>query len=257
MTVKRLIGSALVVIIVGAQVIKMRAPRLKQSTASMAESSPVAELRADSPVPLRPIVPAQVAHGVESRNPTDTIRGDAAAAIAELAHLQNLAAKTDLWLDDEQWTALAEIVLHAQAVRHAYEATIATSKACADGYRLEIPMYAGAGDSMRSMFHRELRETLGDDVAQEIVAQLGPALEGHLGGFGVSMQTLDFTRDPAGRAAEYSVTRTVVFSSHGGVADKLTTRRETHFPGLEDPSGHAWGPFLSMLSSRVLEKAGS
>src|SRR5688500_1125942 len=137
MTVKRLIGSALVVIIVGAQVIKMRAPSFKQSAASMVESSILAELRDDSPVALRAIVPAQVAQYGEPRHVAVTMSDQSTAALAEQAHLQNLAAKTDRWLDDEQWAAWAEIVLHAQALRHAYEATIATPKACSGGYRLE------------------------------------------------------------------------------------------------------------------------
>ena len=182
---------------------------------------------------------------------------DAAQLVGEVAALQLLAKNTDLDLSPRQWTALASVTLHYQAVRQAYEASIATAAAVGEGRcRLEIPAYAAAGDALRNKFYAELREQLGATSAEEVVGQLGASLEGHFGGFGVSVQTLDFAADAGGVDTNYQVTRTVKYWNSVEGSDRLTTRRETHFPGLEDPSGHTWGPFLSLLAARAA-KTGS
>lgn len=170
--------------------------------------------------------------------------------------LQALAPEGTLALTSDQWRALADVTLEFQAIRQAYEATLAQAVALDRGsYRLEIPAYPVAGDALRARFQAELRARLGETAAADIVAQLGGALEGHFAGFGVSTQTLDFIA--AGADADYQVTRTVRFWNSLGAGERLTVRRETHFPGLEDPSGHTWGPFLSVLAAQLAAKSGS
>src|SRR5207253_3064148 len=114
------------------------------------------------------------------------------------------------------------------AVRQAYEATIARAAVRENGrYRLEIPAYPIAGDALREKLGAELRERLGSAAADEITARMGSAFEGYFAGFGLSVQTLDFTADPAGVDAEYQVTRTVQFWDRNNTSERLTTRRET------------------------------
>ena len=108
-------------------------------------------------------------------------------------------------------------------------------------YRLEVPAYPNAGDALRAKFDAELRAHLGENAAAEVVTHLGRALEGHFGGFGVSVQTLEL--------AGGELTRTVRFWNAVEGSERLTTRRETHFPGLEDPDGQAWGALMSVLSA--------
>lgn len=190
--------------------------------------------------------------------PAPALSADASAVLAEQAALQMLATGNGLELASEQWTALAKAVLHAQAVRQAYEATIATPTWIGAGQcRVTIPAYPAAGDALRARFHRELHEALGAPVAGKIVGNLGAVLEGRFAGFGVSLQTLDFSADKASAETDYRVTRTVTFWNSIDATEQLTTRRETHFPGLEDPTGHAWGPFLTVLATGAAKNAGS
>lgn len=174
---------------------------------------------------------------------------DSAALVAETSALQLLAQDTELDLNARQWSALAAVTLNIQAVRQAYEATIATAtKGVAGRTRIEVPAYASAGDALRAKFHAELREQLGEANAAEIVEKLGAQLEGHFAGFGVSVQTLDITLAPLGDTAGCEVTRTVQYWNSVAGENRLTTRRETHFPGLEDPSGQNWSAWLSLAS---------
>lgn len=179
-----------------------------------------------------------------------TLPVDAVALIAEQATLQQLAAGLDLSLSPAQWKDLAEVTLHFQAVRHAYEATIAQAARTETGaYRMAIPSYSGAGDTLRAQFHAALQEKLGPAISDQVIRRMGGGLEGHFAGFGVGVQTLEFLADKSGADSDYRVTRTIQFwnSIQGG--EELTTRRETHFPGLEDPAGHTWGPFLAVLAA--------
>lgn len=179
----------------------------------------------------------------------------ASALIAEQAALRAMAQTTDLELSPRQWAALAAATAHMQAVRQAYEASRAVVTATAPGrYRLDIPAYPEAGDALREMFHAELHAQLGAATAKDVLAALGAALEGYFGGFGVGVQTLEFAAGSA--EADYQVTRTVRYWNSIEGQDRLTTRRETHFPGLEDPDGHTWGPFLAALAAGGRAPAG-
>lgn len=183
---------------------------------------------------------------------------DAAALTVEAAELQLLAQGSGLTLDPQQWAALAAVTLDIQAVRLAYEATIATCTVLGPGrYRAEIPVYAAAGDALRARFQAELNDQLGAGAAAEILAQMGARLEGRFGGFGVSVQTLDIAGDPWAASSDWVLTRTAKFWNSVEGENRLTTRCETFMPGREDPSGDHWGPLLSVLSQRVTAEAGS
>lgn len=180
----------------------------------------------------------------------------AAAVVAEASALQQLVGSAEAQLDATEWTAFAEVSAEFQAVRQAYEATIAAPSVVDHGrYRVEVPMYSDAGDALRTRFYEQLREKLGEGAMSRVVRTMGPALEGYFGGFGVGVQTLEFAADPTGAESEYAVTRTLTYWNEAG--ERLTSRRETYFPGIEDPSGERWGPFLSVLASHVAAKAKS
>jgi hypothetical protein len=182
--------------------------------------------------------------------PPAQISADATVVVAEIAELQMMAEGADLDLSSEQWSTLAAVTLNIQAVRHAYEAQIAASTMLAPGrYRVEIPNYATAGDALRAKFQAELQGGLGETLATEIVAKLGSRLEAHFAGFGVSVQTLDIIADSRAGATDYQVTRTVRYWNSVEGADRLTTRRETHFPLWEDPTGESWGPLLAVVGA--------
>lgn len=175
----------------------------------------------------------------------------AAALIAEQASLEALAKEADVELSPRQWQALARATLHIQQVRQAYEATIATVMRSEDGRcRVEIPAYPDAGDALRATFREELEAELGAGTAAEVQGALGRALEGRFAGFGVSVQTLEFVAENPPAENGYEVTRTVRYWNAVEGGDRLVTRRETHFPRLEDPAGDQWGPFLALLRPR-------
>ncbi len=187
-----------------------------------------------------------------------TLPASETAIAAEVIALQLLAPEAELELSARQWAVLAAVTSNIQAVRHAYEASLAKAAVLAPGhYRLEIPAYAAAGDALRARLHADLREQLGEANTTEILARLGSRLEGHFAGFGVSVQTLEVTGDVNNRNADWQVTRTVKFWNSVEGQDRLTTRRETHFPGREDPAGETWGPLLSVLSAPASGGAGS
>lgn len=180
--------------------------------------------------------------------PAATLGAQEAASLAEQAALRLLARDSDLELTARQWTAFAAATAHIQTIRQAFEASLATVKQMPDGRcRMEIPAYATAGDALRGKLTAELIKQLGEETATEILATLGGKLEGYFGGFGVSVQTLDFAVS-AGTAADFQVTRTVQYWNAVEGGSELRTRRETHFPGLEDPSGDVWQPFLARLA---------
>jgi hypothetical protein len=183
---------------------------------------------------------------------------DASALVAETSELQLLAQGSNLVLEPHQWEAMAAVTLELQAVRLAYEATIATGTELGAGrYRVEIPVYAAAGDALRARFRAELCGRLGEAEAGEILARLGARLEGRFGGFGVGVQTLDITGNPGGANPDWVLTRTVKFWNSVEGQDRLTTRREIFLPALEDPAGESWGPLLSVISQPVKVEAGS
>lgn len=180
--------------------------------------------------------------------PVATLGASAAAGLAEQAALRLLARDADLELTARQWAAFAAATAHIQTIRQNFEASLATVKQMPDGrYRMEIPAYATAGDALRSKLTAELVKQLGEETTTEILAALGSKLEGYFGGFGVSVQTLDFA-GATGMATDVQVTRTVRYWNAVDGGSELRTRRETHFPGLEDPTGDAWQPFLTRLA---------
>lgn len=171
---------------------------------------------------------------------------DGAALLSEQTVIRQLVKESDVSLTSAQWAELAAVTWQYQAVRQTFEATIATVSS-RNPLRLEIPAYPAAGDALRERFYGELRARLGAEAAEAIASHAGTALEGYFGGFGVSVQTLDFGGDATG--AEGQVTRTAHYWNSADTRDALTLRRETHFPQLEDPTGERWGPFLTLLAS--------
>jgi hypothetical protein len=173
---------------------------------------------------------------------------DDAAVVAEMSQLQLLAQGLNLDLSSRQWSALAAVTLEIQAIRQTYEAQIATGTAASAGcFRVEIPMYAAAGDAIRAKFLADLRAALGAATAGEIVEKLGGRLEGHFAGFGVAVQTLEIKGDPHAAPTDCEVTRTVTYWNSVEGGEQLTTRRETHFPAWEDPTGESWGALLAVV----------
>ena len=213
-------------------------------------SGDVVQFFAPEITPSTPSAPAR---------PPAALSAEGTALVAEVSALQLLAPEAELDLSARQWSALAEITLQIQAIRQAYEASIATATATEPGrFRVEIPAYAAAGDALRAKFHDALREQLGEANATEILDRLGARLEGHFGGFGVSVQTLDITAASApGVVADYAVTRTVQFWNSIEGQARLTTRRETHFPAQDDPTGETWQPFLALITARSGAHPGS
>lgn len=199
-------------------------------------------------LPMAAPQPAQVVHFDSTPVPAlvaPAVTLGASSSLAEQAALHLLARGTDLELTARQWTAFAAATAHIQTIRQTFEASLATVKQMPDGRcRLEIPAYATAGDALRSKLTAELIKQLGEETATEILIALGSKLEGYFGGFGVSVQTLDF----AGTSNDVQVTRTVQYWNAIEGGSELRTRRETHFPGLEDPAGDAWQPFLARLA---------
>lgn len=184
------------------------------------------------------------------------LAAEPAAWLAEQAELRQLA-DPGLVLTDAQWGDLAAITLHVQAVRQAFEATIARARpAPGGGYRVEIPAYPNAGDALRARFHAELEGKLGAEMSAAIVAGFGDRLEGRFGGFGLSAQTLDFTPAEDRTGSDYAVTRTITYWKQNALPDQPTTRRETHFPGREDPAGHVWGPLLTAAAAQLAAAGG-
>lgn len=207
----------------------------------------------DQPAAARPSAQpdGERSKAVAATAPVRELDAGASAVVGEVAALQALAAVGSVPLSPDQWRTLAEVTLHHQAIRQAYEAGIAELTArSATTARLVIPAYPDAGDALRGRLRAEILARLGPAVGGEVLRQLGPALEGHFGGFGVSTQTLEFSAGADGGGADYAVTRTVRYwngSATGPDSERLRTRRETFFPALEDPEGHAWGPFLAVV----------
>jgi len=171
-----------------------------------------------------------------------------ATLFTALCDLHLMAAETDLDLTTKQWAAFAAALVQAQAVRHNYEAQIATVRELARGrFRVEIPPYANAGDELRRQFLADLQRGLGKEAADEVVEKLGRKLEGRFAGFGVSVQTIEITRAMGHALSEVQVARTARYwnSVEGGA--QATTRQEVLFPDNDDPTGERWGALLALV----------
>ena len=182
------------------------------------------------------------------------LSGDASVLVVEMCDLQLMTQGIDLTLDSKQWQAFAAVVLQFQAIRHTYEAMIAHLKVSAPGRcQVDIPMYVRAGDELREQFTAELRAKLGEPAALEVMTKLGDRLEGYFAGFGVNVQTLDVTTSPAGDACGVQVARTVRYWNSLAGSDCVATRREIHFPALEDPTGDSWSALLARVDAAGAE----
>lgn len=182
--------------------------------------------------------------GRAMEQPAATVSEDDAAVVGEVAELQMMATGMELTLTPEQWSAFAEVSLETQAVRLNYEAEIATRRTSSGGgVELDIPMYADAGDALRQRFEARLGERLGVDTTAEILSTIGTKLEGHFAGFGVAAQTLVIRGDP--RSADCEVIRTASYWNAAEGGAQLSSRRETHLPAWEDPSGVRWAALLA------------
>lgn len=178
------------------------------------------------------------------------LSADASALVAEMCDLQLLAHGSNLALDSRQWSAFAGVVLRAQAVRQTYEARIATSTVIAPGqYRVEIPVYADAGDLLRENFNTDLQIELGVTIATDVLAKMGDKLEARFAGFGVSAQTLDITAKPGASLSDLQITRTITYWNSVEGGDHPATRREIHFPAYEDPTGDSWSALLAAVKA--------
>jgi len=191
-----------------------------------------------------------VATGASQPQPPVELPASEATQFSTLIELQLAASEMNLDLDltTKQWQAFAAAVVQAQAVRHNYEATIATAKEIGPGrYRIDIPAYAAAGDELRRELRAELERGLGQDAAAQVAQAFGSRFEGSFAGFGVSAQTLEITGDPAAAPAKVEILRTVRYWNSLDGREKLTTRREVHFPSDEDPSGERWNALLALV----------
>lgn len=219
-----------------------------------------------TPVQAASVVPADRVVHFEIADATDDVSAPAATAneprrveqlspaestlFATTCDLHLLAGETELDLTTRQWTRLAEIVVQTQAVRHNYEATIAVAHETAPGrYRLEIPVYAAAGDELRRQFLADLQNGLGKEAAAEVMEKLGRQLESRFAGFGVGAQTLEITGDPARAPADVQVARTARYWNSVEGSERVTTRREVTFPASEDPTGDNWHALLALIST--------
>lgn len=165
-----------------------------------------------------------------------------------LCDLHLMAAETDLDLTTKQWAALAAAVVQAQAVRHNYEAQIATARELTPGhFRIEIPPYANAGDELRRQFWADLQRGLGQEATGEVMAQLGRKLEDRFAGFGVSAQTLEITGGAGQALSDVQVARTARYWNSVEGSARATTRREVLFPDNDDPTGARWGALLALV----------
>jgi hypothetical protein len=196
--------------------------------------------------PTRIVVPALcVSH---------PLTADANELVTAMCDLQLLADGTGLVLESEQWSALAKVVLQLQAVRHEYEAQIATLTVIGrDRFRVEIPAYAVAGDLLRERLAVELQTELGETATHEVWTRIGRKLAGRFAEFGGNEQTLEITTDPAGSLADTQVVRTVQFRGEGMQGERVTTRREISFPVVEDATGDSWRALLAMVVEAGME----
>jgi hypothetical protein len=187
-------------------------------------------------------------------HPIAQVVGASAALLAEQIALQHLLDDAAVELSPEEWAAVAGVTSHIQAVRQAYEASIAEVTEAEPGrYSLLVPPYPDAGNLLRNHLENQLRELLGPQAGEQLVRQLGPGLERHFAGFGSSVQTVEFQSDGSG-SDDYRVTRTAHYWSASTPGLSPQRRREVYFPAIEDPDGHQWGPFLSRVAEQLQQE---
>lgn len=231
----------------------------RQGASAAREAHPAIAMRA--PLPADKVVAfetpetvadAPVAVGSDAARAVEQLPAGEGAQFSTLIELQLAATDMNLDLDltTKQWQAFAAAVVQAQAVRHNFEATIATATEVAPGrYRIDIPAYAAAGDELRRQFLADLERGLGKDAATEVTQAFAHRFEGSFAGFGVSAQTLEVTGDPKHGSTNVEVSRTVRYWDSADGRERMTTRREVHFPSDEDPSGERWNALLALVSA--------
>lgn len=193
--------------------------------------------------------PSTVALDVTTPRAVEQLSSGEAAQFATLCDLHLMAGETELDLTTKQWDAFAVVVMQAQAVRHHYEAQIATVREIAPGrHRVEIPPYAAAGDELRRQFAADLETAVGLAAATEIMDKLGRKLDDRFAGFGIGMQTLEITGDPARSPADVQIARTAKFWNSIDGPDWTKTQKEVHIPGAEDPTGETWNALLAIVA---------
>lgn len=171
------------------------------------------------------------------------------AQFATLCDLHLMAGETELDLTTKQWAAFAVAVMQAQAVRHHYEAQIASVREIAPGRcRVEIPPYAAAGDELRRQFAADLETAVGHAAATEIMDKLGRKLDDRFAGFGIGTQTLEITGDPTRSPADVQIASTAKFWNSIDGPDWTKTRKEVVFPDAEDPTGETWSALLAIVA---------
>lgn len=191
---------------------------------------------------------------VQETKTVEALSADASMLVATMCDLQLMAAGSDLPLGEKDWPVLADVVMRNQAIQHTYEAQIATVRAVAPGrYRAEIPAYADAGEELRERFAADLRAELGEPAAGVVLAKLGARLEARFAGFGLSVQTLDITVDPAGGLDDVQIARVATYWDSVDGRNRLSTRREIYFPKQEDLTGDNWAALLAKVSAAGAE----
>lgn len=203
------------------------------------------ESPADRQLPT--LVPGRPAAG-----PVATLGEDSSALLAEMIALRQLGEAAHLSLPDEHWAVIARVTAHLQAVRLAYEASIATLVDVKPGYyRLDVPPYARVGADLRAQLQTELRIRLGTHVADYLQQRMATQLDRHFAGFGVRPQTFEFRADVQGQENEYSVTRREWSLPSQPAERPALYRTDAYLPGFEDPSGFVWGPFLTKIAQSL------
>lgn len=194
--------------------------------------------------------PGAATMGQNAPRPPEQLSSSDAAQFATLCDLHLMAGETELDLTSKQWDAFVVVVMQAQAVRHHYEAQIATVREIAPGrHRVEIPPYAAAGDELRRQFAADLETAVGRAAASEIMDKLGRKLDDRFAGFGVGTQTLEITGDPTRSPANVQIASTSKFWNSIDGPDWTTTRKEVLFPDAEDPTGETWSALLALVST--------
>lgn len=171
------------------------------------------------------------------------------AQFATLCDLHLMAGETELDLTSKQWEAFAVVFMQAQAVRHHYEAQIASVHEIAPGRcRVDIPPYVAAGDELRRQFAADLEAAVGRAAATEIMDKLGRKLDDRFAGFGIGTQTLEITGDPVRSPAGVQIASTAKFWNSVDGPDWTKTRKEVVFPDAEDPTGETWSALLAIVA---------
>jgi len=170
--------------------------------------------------------------------------------LAEQIELNGWVEQAGLVLSPAELDAFARVTAEFDEIREAYEVRIAKSGQDKKGLpKLEIPLYANAGDALRNSFYAALRSAMGEELAAKIQEKLGSQLEGRFAGFGTAVQTVHIRSEasPVG-ATEVAVERVSRYASQDGAGDRVLTRKETDISsGSDSGEGSRWSGYRSAL----------